>query len=351
MKSALIRGGALAALLSSALVLASCETNEEPAPPPPPPPPPAMALSGNVVQAAAAYRAYVRDASAIQATWTDPESIQSALRRGAAVEPKSFSRGAVAYAAVLALQDPAFVQGVRSYAADPAGRQQVINQLLRDPAYAAQLPGAQSAAGVIVSNLSADGAAVHRAGAAVKQSAYDVQRQKWSREFVKDRDARLANAKRLSTMPIIGAPEESATLMQAAMSGSGLSVAAGAASPPYTETVVRGMAIAALAVLGAAGDDNAVNIDSLLNENVGTYCLNLSKLNLYQCLAVSKPHYEDVFCLGQHVLIDAGQCITKVSGLQAQPAMPALSTASAPTAAAASQTASQTGAAGKPSAK
>ena len=33
----------------------------------------------------------------------------------------------------------------------------------------------------------------------------------------------------------------------------------------------------------------------------------MSKLNLYQCLAVAKPHYEDVFCLGQHVLIDTGQ--------------------------------------------
>lgn len=348
MKSALIRGGALAAVLSSALVLASCETSEPaPPPPPPPPPPPAMALSGNVAQAAAAYRSYVRDASAIQANWTDPESIQDALRRGAAVEPKSFSRGAVAYAAVLALQDPAFVQGVRTYAADPAGRQEVVNQLMRDPAYAAQLPGAQSAAGVIVANLSADGAAIHRAGAAVKQSAYDVQRQKWSREFVKDRDARLANAKRLSSMPIMGAPEDSAMLLQAAMSGSGLGVSAGAASPPYTETVVRGMAIAALAVLGAAGDENAASVDSLLNENVGSYCMNLSKLNLYQCLAVSKPHYEDVFCLGQHVLIDAGQCVTKVSGLQAQPAMPALSTAAAPTAASASQPAVQTGPAGK----
>jgi hypothetical protein len=41
----------------------------------------------------------------------------------------------------------------------------------------------------------------------------------------------------------------------------------------------------------------------------------MSKLNLYQCLAVSKPHYEDVFCLGQHVLIDTGKCLMKGVGL------------------------------------
>jgi hypothetical protein len=41
----------------------------------------------------------------------------------------------------------------------------------------------------------------------------------------------------------------------------------------------------------------------------------MSKLNLYQCLAVAKPHYEDVFCLGQHVLMDTGSCLMKGVGL------------------------------------
>ena len=43
-------------------------------------------------------------------------------------------------------------------------------------------------------------------------------------------------------------------------------------------------------------------------------CLNMSKLNLYQCLAVAKPHYEDVFCLGQHILLDTGACLIRASG-------------------------------------
>lgn len=313
MKTALIRSGALAAVFGAALVLAGCETSEPP-PPPPPPPPPAMALSGNVVHAAAAYRAYVREASGISATFPDAESIQSSLRRGASFEPNSFSRGAVAYAAVLALQDPVFVNGVRGYAADPATRAQVVNHLFRDPAYAAQLPGATSAAGVIISNLGADAQAIHRAGTAVKQSAYDIQRQKWSREFVANRDGRLADAKRLSMSTAAGSTADASFLMQSAMSGAGLGVRGGPVSPPYSEAVARGMAIAALAVLGAAGEDNASQIDSLLNESEGSYCLRLSKMNLYQCLAVSKPHFEDVFCLGQHVLMDAGQCVSKIAG-------------------------------------
>jgi len=42
--------------------------------------------------------------------------------------------------------------------------------------------------------------------------------------------------------------------------------------------------------------------------------MTMAKLNLYQCLAVARPNYEDVFCLGQHVMMDTGRCIIKASG-------------------------------------
>ncbi|MBW8735452.1 MAG: hypothetical protein JF571_14345 [Asticcacaulis sp.] len=75
----------------------------------------------------------------------------------------------------------------------------------------------------------------------------------------------------------------------------------------------RSLAIAAVAILGEGGDNNAPNLVALLDEGDGVKCLNMSKLNLYQCLAVAKPYYEDVFCLGQHVLMDTGQCLGKMS--------------------------------------
>jgi hypothetical protein len=59
------------------------------------------------------------------------------------------------------------------------------------------------------------------------------------------------------------------------------------------------------------------------------YCLRMSKLNLFQCLAVSKPWYEDVFCLGQHALIDTGECIYAASGVQRTIKAPTLALAPA----------------------
>jgi hypothetical protein len=81
--------------------------------------------------------------------------------------------------------------------------------------------------------------------------------------------------------------------------------------------VVRSLAVAALAALGQAGDANVEQVSGLMADPAMASCLNMSKLNLYQCLAVSKPHYEDVFCLGQHILMDTGQCLIRSAGLPA----------------------------------
>jgi hypothetical protein len=43
--------------------------------------------------------------------------------------------------------------------------------------------------------------------------------------------------------------------------------------------------------------------------------MSTSKLNLYQCLAVARPNYEDVFCLGQHAMMDTGRCVIRAAGL------------------------------------
>ena len=34
----------------------------------------------------------------------------------------------------------------------------------------------------------------------------------------------------------------------------------------------------------------------------------MSKLNLFQCLAASRPNYEDMFCLGRHIVRDLATC-------------------------------------------
>ena len=283
--------------------------------------PPPIALSDHVVQAASAYRAYMRHAAGVRAGFTSGPSIEQALAGADQSDPQQLARGAVAYAALVALQDPTFVAGVRTYAADAGTREEIARRLAASPDYAAQMPGAASAAALVIASLNADGARVAGAGFLVKQSAYDIQHSKWSLAVVPDRDGRLARAKTAAASTM---SSEQAEVAELKLAVPGVDPAGAAhiqpvaslqpATPPYAPTVARGLAVATLAVLGEAGDDNDAQVQSIMSDPAGGFCLNMSKLNLYQCLAVAKPYYEDVFCLGQHVLIDTGQCISKGVG-------------------------------------
>ncbi len=315
------RGLALVAAVTAA-VLASCSTPEPApapvvAPPPPPPPPPALALNDGVAQAASIYVTFIRDMGGIQAGFQNAEAVQEAIRRGAAYEPAQLSRGLIAYGSILALQSPEFVAGVRSFANDPAQRQEVINRIIADPAYAATLPGADAAAGLIIATVGQDITALTAIADSVEQDAYTIQerrdpRRRWATTPVANRESRLEGAKTLSARQMLPSPEESARLFTAAHTGSGLGVA-GRQAAPYTPAVINSLAIAALAALGAGGDEGRAQTEALTVESDSEFCFSMSKLNLFQCLAASRPSYEDMFCLGRHIVRDLATCAARTT--------------------------------------
>ncbi|MBU1272031.1 MAG: hypothetical protein KJ728_01680 [Alphaproteobacteria bacterium] len=315
-KAFMTRGLSIAAL-AAAVFLASCTTKEPEAPPPPPPPPPPVSLNEGVAQAASIYVAFLREAETIQpGGFPDAESIQAAIRKGASYEPAQLSRGLIAYGSIIALQSPEFVAGVRQFAADPVQRQQMIAQIVADPAYAATLPGADAAAGLITATIGKDAVAMRAIAEAVEADAYTVQerndpRRRWAVTHVPNREVRLEGAKTLSAATMLPSGDESSRLFTAANTGQGLSVEASRKAPPYTPALTRSLAIAALAALGAAGDEARANTDALVVETNSEFCLNMSKLMLFQCLAASRPAYEDMFCLGRHVARDLATCTTQ----------------------------------------
>lgn len=305
-------------LLAAAALAATLTSCAEPPPPPPvaPPPIPSVSLSPRVIEQAAAYRHYVNNAAAIQPGFMDGGQVAQGVRTGAAFEPQQLLRGVIAYGAVVALQDPGFVASVRNYATDPTQRRTIAYEIMKDPAYVVGIAGSAGAAGLVIQALGDDGQRLLSQGKRVKQAAYDVQRASWSKADVAGRDARLQLAKQLSVTPVNGDVAETTRLSQAVVGAAPLGILAPqAVSPPYTPLVIRSMAVAALAALGYADDASLEQVMPILAEPNAALCLKMSKLNLYQCLAVSKPHYEDVFCLGVHALMDAGKCVLKSTGV------------------------------------
>jgi hypothetical protein len=319
MRLALSRRALAIAAAAITATLAACSTPEpEPVVVPPPPPPPPVALNEGVAQAASIYVAFIRDVGTIQAGFPDAESIQSAMHKGAAYDPATLSRGMIAYGSILALQSPEFVAGVRTYAVDPATRADVVANIIRDPAYAAGLPGADAAAGLIIATLGKDIASLTTIADAVEQDAYTIQersdpRRRWATVPIADRAVRLETAKTISAGQMLPSAEDSARLFAAANNGAGLDLVPATQAPPFTPAIVHSLAIAALAALGAAGDDARTNTEALSIETNAQFCLDMSKLNLFQCLAASRPSYEDMFCVGRHIVRDLATCTTQAT--------------------------------------
>lgn len=313
-------------------------------PPPPvaaPPPEPEIAvgppvLASYVIGAASAYAAYMHMAAGITPTFADGMAVTNAVHLGAHSEQHQMQQGMVAYAAIVALQDPTFVATLRGYASHASTRDSMVRYILTDPNYVMTLTGHDTAAGLIVGAMSGQGKRLQTAGEAMQQASLDIQlKAAWSKKAPPNQAAILADIKQLSSIALTPPDDLKAQLAQASTGALPLTLNRSvAARTPYTQSVVRGMAIAALAVLGKAGDNDMAYLMPLLVNDGDGFCFNMSKLNLYQCLSVARPHYENMYCLGLHAMADTGKCVRAAVGESAPftPGDPGLVPASAPVA-------------------
>jgi len=272
---------------------------------------PPMALSDQVAADAAAYLSFTRELAQLRGGFESPLAVREALIQGASYDPERLSRGLVAYAAVLALQSPEFVEGVRLWVHRPADREDMIRRIVADPRYASLLPGADAAAALVIDTLEQEINALSSAGGSIESDAYTIQmasdpRRSWAVLHLYDRDARLQAVKDAGGRMAPGSPAETRRLKDAALGASRLSVVAERTRrPPHPPAVTQALALAALSALGEA---DPARTDRLQREGVSQRCLEIAKLNLHQCLAAARPSYEDIFCLGRHVVRDVATC-------------------------------------------
>ncbi|HEY8572126.1 hypothetical protein [Phenylobacterium sp.] len=288
MNSKILRGFGLAC----ALALAGCATQE----------PETIQLSTGgghadrqLAAQASAFESFMRKARAIDAGFSSPTQVQSALAAGASHDPKQLEAGMVAYAAMAALQEPKFAAAAR------AGGPDLARRIAVNPEAVFALPGSTAAAARASGALYAQGTGLAGEGRKVKQAAYSVQKQAWSKARVPNAPGRLANVKRISAAGYQPGRHDTAALFHA-LAESGRRP--GAVSP----VVARGVALAALSAQGQQSRGKALMSDARTSS-----CVRIAKLNLYQCLSAAGPHYEDIYCLGQHAMIEPAQCVTEAA--------------------------------------
>lgn len=280
-----------AGALALALALAACATAPAPrhtgrAP----------ALDRQARTDAQAFETFMRKAAAIDASFSGPAEVGRGLVTGAAYEPRQLEAGMIAYAAMAALEEPGFVSGVRKAARARRGNDLAVRLAAR-PDLADDLPGGTAAAARAGAALQHLGAPLAAGGRQVKAAAYSIQRKAWSKIKVADPQGRLTRVKQIGATRYRPEGADRASLYRAVSQVGGRN---GAAGP----VVQRGIALAALTILGQPERGLA-----FASEPKSALCLRLAKLDFHQCLASAGPYYEDIYCLGQHAMIDPGQCV------------------------------------------
>jgi hypothetical protein len=262
-------------------------------------------LPHEVVAAASAYQTYMAHAADVKADYRDGEGVHQRLRTGVAYEESQFEEGMIGYGALVALQDARFTSAVVRASRSDEERHALAQRILANPSEVMQFEDAPEAARLVAASLSRQARDVSNAGKAVKQSAYDIQHDAWSKGRIANLQGRVREVKTLSATHFNATDADNARLMKAMLQ----LPAPEMASTPASPVILRSLALAALAKLGEAGDADLHGLAPILTEYYSADCLHMAKLNLYQCMAVAEPHYENVFCLGQHALSDTGQCV------------------------------------------
>jgi hypothetical protein len=276
---------------------------------------PHVAMARRVVDAAGAFDGYVRRTEAINPKFADSASVARAVEMASVYESRQLEEGAIAYSALIALQDPMFVRVVQDVGQDPRSREEFAGHLLDHPETVLGAPAARRAATRVSTVLGQMGLKLITVGAAVKQGSYDLQAQPWSREPISAPGERLARIKSESTVPVSLNASDTRMLitgLTALRAGEDAAVQEAQAVSPV---VTQGLALAALAILGKAGDDQGQRIDSLLTEAKNAHCLELAKLEAFDCLANAGPNYENAYCVGTHAMIEPGKCIASAAGV------------------------------------
>jgi hypothetical protein len=248
-------------------------------------------------------------AARIDGRFADGESVARALKAASAYQPAQLEEGMISYGAIAALQDDRFVAGVEQAAGRGEQRAAFAERLIEDPLAATRIDGADEAARRIEVALSAKAAPLVSSATDVKAAAYSVQHQAWSKVMVANPQARLAELKSLAAIRTAPSDDDNHAMMEAVAGMDDPGAPAGATPTGFTAIEARALALAAESVLGHATGPERDRLSPLLSEADSAECFKMAKLNLYQCMAVAGPQYEDVFCMGQHAMMDTGHCV------------------------------------------
>ena len=234
----------------------------------------------------------------------------------------------IAYAALVAAQQPEFIDAVRAVA-DYYGADTARAALINDPIYVTGFMGADVAQDSVMGAIGEDVASIRSVGDRYRQAAYALQSETWAGQRARDRQDRLNALEtasdrldvqfRLAPLPVEGV-SASPTRLGAASALSDHSPPPGAPVLPDLSLTVgeqqlepderRVGRMLTVAALQSIEDGDMTALDMMLDDPSVERCINWARLTMAQCIAAGHFKYEDSFCISEHALMDVADCLT-----------------------------------------
>jgi hypothetical protein len=259
--------------------------------------------------------------------------VDAALEATTAFTPEDLTRGWISYAALVAMQNPTFIDNVRE-TADRFGRQEVIRGLGYNLAYAGMISGSELAIDEVLQQAAADAQEFERIGGNLKQQSYSIQSSNWAKGKLSDKQSRLNAIKRSgpvaapsNVLQTLGAPgavgqaelaarPDAVERFRTVFTRSSLVQSASYRSsyrlrPNVNQQTAldRAMTIAAFEALGASQEADRIRNGEIFLDGETRKCLADSRLQLEGCVSAVYNNFDLPFCVAKHSISDIAGCI------------------------------------------
>ena len=280
------------------------------------------------------YISYREDVAAIEAMpFNNPEVTREAHRRLAGHDTDELSAGWVAYAALVAADQPAFAEALEKELDKKANRRKgelggvdgLMSAISQDAGFLRSLPGADAAVNAVLAMTVQDSARITELGEAFKTQAYAMQKTSWGKQKISPSQSRIdeaANFGRTRAEPAAPGLDHDtsngvlAPALASAREEWAADWGAGADTGRVTEKNAE-IVIDRILYLAARYSTDSLNskiVEVYAQNTKSQRCLSMAKLTLDQCIAATRAPYEEAFCLGEHGLIDVATCTGWVAG-------------------------------------
>ncbi|MEM9421691.1 MAG: hypothetical protein AAF986_04150 [Pseudomonadota bacterium] len=253
-------------------------------------------------------------------TLKSDKSTRDAHFRLSSYSSKDVAAAAVAYAALVAADTPAFAKTIEAKTKKRKHRQAFMEELNANPAMVRDLDGAQDAIDAILAVFARDATRIEQLGDRYIDQAYQLQKLSWaSRKLPTDGMTRVRSAEEWSASrrwPVMRAlpassgktgikkPNLNAEMM---WHDSWSKVAKEATLDPKANVMVTKALV--LGTRYALGDVKPGHLNSFATSKTTNRCMRSARLMLDQCMAATRNAYEEAFCIGTHGLHDVSRCV------------------------------------------